>query len=97
MEEGKLDIDGKTPLPEIVIEEDWVLACNRLVARMAEGIHQDRSFRDLPILADALQDVGCANDHLLRHLYAKIEHTRNCFVLRMLLEVAEKLNGKASN
>lgn len=88
MEEGKLDVDGKSPLPEVQIEAGWVLANNRLVARLAEGIALDRSFGYLPILGDALQDMGCANDPLLRHLYAPIEHTHRCFVLEKIEAIA---------
>src|SRR5262249_43503842 len=37
------------------------------VLALAGGIYAERAFDRTPILADALQDAGCANDDVLNH------------------------------
>jgi hypothetical protein len=97
MERGELDADGRTPLPEgaDAVEDGWLLWNNRTVAHIAEGIAAARDYTHLPVLADALQDAGCDNDPLLRHLYARVEHTHRCFALRAVLAAAGRLEGAA--
>jgi hypothetical protein len=55
------------------------------VPKLAEAIHADRRFEDLPILADALADAGCANAELLGHLGGPGPHARGCWVVDLLL------------
>jgi hypothetical protein len=38
------------------------------VLSIAQGIYEDRSFEELPILADCLEDNGCDEEILLKHL-----------------------------
>jgi hypothetical protein len=38
------------------------------VLRLARGAYDDRDFAVLPLLADALEDAGCGEETLLRHL-----------------------------
>jgi hypothetical protein len=40
---------------------------------------------DLPILADALEDAGCADPELLDHCRAGGKHVRGCWVLDLML------------
>jgi hypothetical protein len=54
------------------------------VVALAEGIHQERAFDRLPILADALQDAGCDNDDILNHCRQPGEHVRGCWVVDLL-------------
>jgi hypothetical protein len=50
------------------------------------GDHQDaRRFADLPILADALEDAGCADAAILEHCRSGGEHVRGCWVVDLLL------------
>jgi hypothetical protein len=39
-----------------------------LVLRLATAIYEDRAFDQMPILSDALEDAGCVEEGLLRHL-----------------------------
>ena len=55
-----------------------------LVLTMATAIYDNRTFGDLPILADALEDVGCDSEEILRHCRGG-EHHRGCWVLDLLL------------
>jgi hypothetical protein len=56
------------------------------VVALARGIYDDRAFDRMPILADALQDAGCAHEDILTHCRdAKQTHVRGCWVLDLLL------------
>ena len=39
----------------------------------------------MPILADALEEAGCANEEILGHLRGPGPHTRGCWVVDLLL------------
>ena len=56
-----------------------------VVRRLAESIYRDRAFGQLPILADALEEGGCQDGKVLRHLRGPGPHTRGCHVLDLLL------------
>jgi hypothetical protein len=88
VESGKVDPDKSPITTEVLFEAMWLSANNGLVGKMAEAISLYRSYHDLPILADALEDVGCEDPHILRHLRAEIQHTVNCWVLRGLQDRA---------
>lgn len=55
-----------------------VLALARLVLAGETGV--------LPILADALQDAGCADDRILDHCRGADPHTHRCWVPDLLLD-----------
>jgi hypothetical protein len=55
------------------------------VERIADTIYRDRSFTDLPILADALEDAGCDNADILSHLRGPGPHVRGCWALDLIL------------
>jgi hypothetical protein len=65
-----------------------VLAWGDGVARhMAEGIYEERAFDRLPILADALEDAGCADAELLGHLRrSDVPHVRGCWGVDAVLQ-----------
>ncbi|MFO0930255.1 MAG: PTS sugar transporter subunit IIA [Gemmataceae bacterium] len=63
----------------------WLAWDHGAVRRMAEAIYRDRSFADLPILADALEEAGCADIALLDHLHSSGPHARGCWAVDMLL------------
>jgi hypothetical protein len=64
-----------------------VLAWNDAsVRRLAEGIYKDRGFDRLPILADALEEAGCANSDILSHCRGPGPHIRGCWVVDLLTE-----------
>jgi len=55
------------------------------VTSLAQAIYADRRFADLPILADALEDAGCANAAILDHCRQPGEHVRGCWVVDLVL------------
>jgi hypothetical protein len=55
------------------------------VVAHAQLIYDDRAFDNLPVLADALEEAGCADGQILGHLRGGGDHVRGCFVLDVLL------------
>jgi hypothetical protein len=53
--------------------------------KLARAIYEGRSFADLPVLADALEDEGCADADVLDHLHRPAEHARGCWALDLVL------------
>jgi hypothetical protein len=68
------------PLPPAVLA--W---SDATVRRMAEGIYDERAFRRLPVLADALIDAGCDNEELLAHCRSGGPHVKGCWAVDMIL------------
>jgi len=55
------------------------------VVQLAEGIYEDRAFDSMPVLGDALEDAGCADEAILRHCRQADEHVRGCWVVDLIL------------
>jgi hypothetical protein len=53
--------------------------------KLAQAIYDNRSFQDLPILADALEEGSCATADLLTHCRQPGEHVRGCWVVDLML------------
>ncbi len=53
---------------------------------LARGIIKDVALDRFPILSDALEDAGCADQLLLRHCRECGEHTTRCWVLGAVLD-----------
>jgi hypothetical protein len=54
------------------------------VSALAETIYRERTFAELPVLADALEDAGCDEAELLRHLRSDGPHVRGCWALDLV-------------
>jgi hypothetical protein len=52
---------------------------------MAQNIYQDRTFENLPLLADALEDAGCTDAAILSHCRKPGVHVRGCWAVDLLL------------
>ncbi len=83
-------MDG-LPLVQVAINPTWLEWNNRCVAKFVEGIQEYRTFADLPVLADALEEAGCDNANVLAHCRLRGEHTHACWVVAALLEVVQSL------
>lgn len=55
------------------------------VLGVAAGIDESRTFGNLPVLADALEDAGCDDTAILSHCRATAHHARGCWVLEGVL------------
>jgi hypothetical protein len=69
----------------VALDPAWVAGNGGTVPRLAGGAYTDRAFKRLPILADALEDAGCADADLLGHLRGPGPHVRGCWALDALL------------
>jgi hypothetical protein len=52
---------------------------------LARAVYDERRFEDLPVLADALEEAGCADRDILGHCRGKGEHARGCWVVDLVL------------
>jgi hypothetical protein len=58
------------------------------VLGLARAIYDDRAFKRMPILADALMDAGCENEEIIGHCRGNGPHVRGCWLLDLILEKA---------
>lgn len=56
------------------------------VVEIADSLYADRAFERMPMLADALEDAGCAHTGVLQHCRDGGPHVRGCWVIDKLLE-----------
>jgi hypothetical protein len=72
---------------EAVLSADaaWLVRDGAAARNLAEAIYEERAFDRLPILADALEDAGCADAAVLGHCRGGGEHVRGCWVVDLLL------------
>jgi hypothetical protein len=55
------------------------------VVGLAEAIYSGRTFDDLPVLADALEEAGCDDEGLIGHFRGPGLHMRGCWALDEVL------------
>ena len=72
------------PLRPVRIDPAWLAWNDGVVRKMARVLHDERRFAEMPLLADALEDAGCADAELLGHLRGPGEHVPGCFALDAL-------------
>lgn len=70
------------PFRSVTLDLSW-LTSN--VTAIAQAIYDEPAFDRLPILADALEDAGCANQDILEHCRGPGPHVRGCWVVDLLL------------
>src|SRR5262249_31068525 len=73
------------PFRPVTIASSWLTWKDGTIVKLAQGIYADRTFDQLPLLADALEDAGCDNADLLSHLRGPGPHVRGCWALDLLL------------
>jgi hypothetical protein len=72
------------PFRPVAIDPAWLTWNDATVRRIAIAINDEQAFERLPILADALEDAGCAEPAVLDHLRGPGPHARGCFVVELL-------------
>jgi len=75
------DIFGPLPFRRVITSPCGVPAA---VVALANRMYESRDFSTMPILADALQDAGCANGEVLDHCREPGQHVRGCWVVDLL-------------
>jgi hypothetical protein len=68
------------PLRPVTVDPAWLN-----VTALARIIYDERSFDQMPDLADALEGAGCTNDEVLAHCREPGEHARGCWVVDLIL------------
>jgi hypothetical protein len=66
----------------VPLERHW--RTSALVA-LARAIYDLRCWQDLPVLADALEEVGCQDSDLLAHCRGSQPHARGCWAVDLIL------------
>jgi hypothetical protein len=79
------DIVGD-PFRPVAVDPSWRSGHGGRVSRMARSIYEARRFGDLSLLADALEDAGCAVPEIFAHCRHPDSHVRGCWVIDLLLE-----------
>jgi len=78
------DVVGN-PFQPCAVDPRWVAWNNGTVRGLARTIDADQDFSVLPVLADALEEAGCAERAMLDHCRSGGEHFRGCWVVELLL------------
>jgi hypothetical protein len=72
------------PFRPVRIDPSWLTWQRGTVPALARTVAEERAFERLPILADALEDAGCAERALLEHLRRPGGHLGGCWALGLL-------------
>jgi hypothetical protein len=67
------------------VDPAWLAWRGGTVPKLAQAAYDGRDFDSLPVLADALEDAGCADAELLGHLRGPGPHVRGCWAVDLLL------------
>jgi hypothetical protein len=74
-----------TPLGRpLAFEPGWLGWNGDVVRRLAESMYEQRAFERLGVLADALEEAGCADPEVLGHCRGPGPHARGCWVVDLL-------------
>ena len=79
------DLLGPLLFRAVAVEPAWLTANDGSARKLAQTIDAERAYDQLPVLADALEDAGCADAEVLGHLRSPGPHVRGCWVLDLLL------------
>jgi hypothetical protein len=78
------DIFGN-PFHPTSVHPGWLTWNDGTIPKLAQAIYDERAFDRLPILADALEEAGCADADILSHCRQPGAHVRGCWVVDLLL------------
>jgi hypothetical protein len=67
------------------VEPPWLAWHRGTLTALASAIYDTGDFDRLPLLADAVEDAGCADADLLDHLRGPGPHVRGCWALDLVL------------
>ncbi len=73
------------PFDPAEVDPTWLAWKGGMVLELAQDIYDQRAFNGLLVLADALEDAGCADARLLEHLRAPAGHYLGCWALDAIL------------
>jgi hypothetical protein len=73
------------PFRPVAVERAWLDWNDGCVTKLARAIYEERKYQKMKILADALEEAGCANPDIISHCRQPGEHVRGCWVIDLLL------------
>jgi hypothetical protein len=73
------------PFASTAVDPAWHSWNGGTIVVLAQFIYDERAFDRLPILADALEESGCANQDVLVHCRHPGEHVRGCWAIDLIL------------
>jgi hypothetical protein len=73
------------PFRPVFLDPAWLAWNDGTVRRLAQCIYEERAFDRLPILADALEEAGCADADILSHCRGPGPHVRGCWAVDAIL------------
>jgi hypothetical protein len=73
------------PFQPVRVEPAWLTWREGAAVKVAKSIYEEKKFRDLPVLADALEEAGCEQEELLGHCRQGGEHVRGCWAVDLVL------------
>jgi hypothetical protein len=73
------------PFRPITLDSAWLRHLDGGVRSFAEAVYADRRFDALPVLADLLEEAGCAEQAVLDHFRSPGPHHRGCWALDLVL------------
>jgi ATP-dependent Clp protease ATP-binding subunit ClpA len=78
---------------DYAIDPTWLSWNNGQVQSLAMQIRQEARWDNLPALADALEEAGCADRRLLDHCRQSVQHPHGCWVIDLLLGEVPQVSG----
>jgi hypothetical protein len=72
------------PFRRPAVDPAWLRWGGGVVGRLAQHVYAEQRYDELPVLADALEEAGCADAELLQHCRDPLGHARGCWVLDLL-------------
>jgi hypothetical protein len=73
------------PFQPVTVDPAWLTWDRGTVLCLARTIAEHGDFAVLPVLADALEEAGCASAPLLNHCRGPFDHVRGCWAVDLLL------------
>ena len=85
------DLFGPLPFRTTFLEQEWLTWNAEMVVQLSEAAYENRKLPEgvldkdtLAVLADALEEAGCANEEMLGHLRGQGHHWRGCWAIDLL-------------
>jgi hypothetical protein len=79
------DIYGTAFHEPWTVRPEWLRWNDGCLVKMARVLYDGHRFEEMPILADALEEAGCEDMHVLDHCRSHPRHARGCWVVDALL------------
>jgi hypothetical protein len=73
------------PFRPVCLNPSWMAWNDGIIRTLAQKIYNDRSFDQMPLLADDLEKAGCDNQEILGHCRGLGPHVRGCGVVDLVL------------